>query len=135
MKALLLKQWGGNYAGQVLTGVQKGSIPSDVARFYEDDEPTPNDVVKDPHPGPAPLSVTNGEMDPSQVDAASKVQADKVSAAKKATAPQADTAAEEAATQRRAKEADQFAAKQATSKNPKKAAGSKLEPGKEHGVK
>jgi hypothetical protein len=38
MKARLKKKWGTNYAGQVLSNVQEGSIPADVADFYEDDD-------------------------------------------------------------------------------------------------
>lgn len=136
MKALLLKKWGSNYAGQVLTGVQKGSIPADVARFYEDDEPTPMDVVHDPNPGTTPLTVVNDEMNPSEVDAADKSQAAKVKAAQDAGIPGAAADGEEADTQRRAREADNFAAKaQKKGAADKRTKGAKARAGKEHGVK
>jgi hypothetical protein len=133
MKALLLKKWAGNYAGQVLTGVAKGSVPADVAQFYEDDEPTPCDVVKDPHVEGTPMTVTNDELDKEQVAEVSKAQAAKMTAAKKAVQAASAADAEEAATQRRAHEADAFAAKhQAPAKKDDDA---KPQAGKEHGVK
>jgi len=97
MKALLLKKWGANYAGQVLTNVEKGSIPAGVAEFYEDDAPTPNDVVKDPTPAGVPLTVTNDALDPEQVAAATKAQDAKMEAAKKAEEAAAKQADEQAA--------------------------------------
>lgn len=136
MKALLLKKFGSNYAGQVLTGVQKGSIPSDVARFYEDDEPTPMDVVKDPNPGTTPMAVVNDELKIEEVDAADESQAAKIKAAEKAGIPGADDDGESADTQRRAREADQFAAKaQKKSVADKRTKSPKAKAGKEHGVK
>lgn len=144
MKALLIKKWGGNYAGQVLTGVERGSIPASVAKFYEDDEPTPMDVVID-HSATAedPLLVVNDEMNPK---GAESVHADKkaiVQRAKKAaeTGSVAEAAAEldREAGQRRAKEADDFAAKRTRATGSGKAltAGQKKksQAGKEHGVK
>lgn len=141
-KALLLKKWGANYAGQVLTNVQKGSIPADVARFYEDDEPTPMDVVKDPNPGTTPLTVVNDEMDPKEVDAADAAQAAKVKAAESAPSVSgvgdAAAAVEAEDTQRRAREADNFAAKankSAAKGADKRTKTAKARAGKEHGVK
>lgn len=152
MKALLLKKWGNNYAGQVLTHVEKGSMPSDVARFYEDDEPTPYDVVKD-EPSPEennPLVVLNDEMDPTQADAIAKDKKATVQRAKEAAGKQsqADAAVEQERedTQRRAREAELLAAKRTKAGGKKgggKKGGGKLSEtqkkrgraGKEHSVK
>lgn len=137
MKALLLKKWGSNYAGQVLTGVQEGSIPSDVARFYKDDEPTPMDVVNEPNPGSTPLAVVNDELNVDEVDAADDAQASKIKAAAAAgVAGSQQGYGEEADTQRRAREADNFAAKGAKkAASDKRTKGGKAKSGKEHGVK
>jgi hypothetical protein len=146
MKALLVKKWGANYAGQVLTNVEKGSIPADVARFYEDDEPSPEDVVKDDDvSGANPLAVTNDEMD---ADKADEVAADKKDIVKraKASAEKASQAAaaegqEKEDTQRRAREAELVAAKRSGSgKGGAKAKLSESQKkrgraGKEHSVK
>jgi hypothetical protein len=142
MKALLLKKWGTNYAGQVLTNVEKGSIPSGYASYYEDNEPSPMDVVKDESAGGDPLAVINDAIDPEQEKVVAKRNKALIEAAKKPSASsQAEVvaAAEDEATQRRAKEADDFAAKQL------KAAGKDgglsdeqlegLEAGKGHGPK
>lgn len=137
MKAFLKKKWGANYAGQVLTNVEKGSIPAEVADFYEDDQPTPNDIVKDDAAGnEQPLTVVNDEIDPAKAKAAGQAQADKVKAAQGASA--APAVDEDAETQRRAHEADEFAAKRAGSgKAPKasKEQKKKANAGKDHGVK
>lgn len=133
-KAFLVKDWAGNYAGQTLTNVAKGTIPADVAEFYEDHEVGPNDVVKDEHAGGDPLIIRNGEADLAQVRKVVKAKQDKVNAAKAASNPASATAEEDAATQRRAHEADVFAAKQAAA-TPKVASYPKSEAGKEHGVK
>jgi hypothetical protein len=145
MKAFLHKKWGNSYAGQVLTGVEKGSIPSDVAEFYDDDEPTPNDVVKDPTPaGPHPLSAKDDSIDVEKVRMVAKEQKDKVTAAQKATAD-ADSAAarveeDREFTQRQAREADLLAAKQAKGRKgqtPKRSEKDrkKAEAGKAHTIK
>jgi hypothetical protein len=63
MKARLLKKWGGNYAGQVLTNVDKGSIPAGVAEFFEDDDPAVNTVVAQSS-AHDPLMVINDEINP-----------------------------------------------------------------------
>lgn len=140
MKALLLEKWGGNYAGQVLTNVEKGSIPASVARFYEDDEPTPNDVVKEETGSVNHLPVKNDSINPDHVDAVEKTNAARMKAAKDAVdAPAVNAADEQEFTQRQAREADEFAAKRA--KGAKKAAKAspkdkkKAEAGKAHGVK
>jgi len=140
MKAFLTKKWGPNYAGQTLTNVQKGSIPADVAEMYEDDVPTPNDVVKDPDEDASdPLRVTNDEADVERVRGVAKTKAERVATAKKVGVPGADEeAAEVEATQRRAKEADDFAAKGAKGTRKRKLSGSakaKAEAGKNaHGL-
>lgn len=47
MKARLLRAWGGNYAGQILSNVKEGDLPSGVAEYFEDDDPAIN-VVREP---------------------------------------------------------------------------------------
>lgn len=146
MKALLIDKWGGNYAGQVLTNVRAGSIPSDVAHFFEDDEPTPMDVVRDPHDTEAaPLTVTDDHINPEKARSVAKEQKAKVQAAKKAATEADDAAARvaenDAFTQRQAREADVLAAKR--SKATRKGGAKKLsakqrkaaEAGKAHTVK
>lgn len=145
MKAFLHKKWGTSYAGQVLTGVEKGSIPADVAEFYEDDEPTPNDVVKDPGPvGAHPLSAKDDSIHVDKVRAVAKEQAAKVEAAQKQTDDAAEAAARVAEddefTQRQAREADLLAAKRAKSPGGKATKLSakerkKAEAGKAHTIK
>lgn len=125
-KAFLHKQWGTHYAGQVLSGVEKGSIPSEVAEFYEDDEPTPNDVVKDPDPqGPHPLSAKDGSIRLEKVREVAKENKAKLEAAQKNTDDAAEAAARQAEdeefTQQQAREADLLAAKR--SKGARKGAG------------
>ncbi len=73
MKARLLKKWGANYAGQVLSNVEKGSIPAGVAEFFEDDDPAVNTVVSQVA-SVAPLSVVNDAIDPSASDAHNETQ-------------------------------------------------------------
>lgn len=145
MKAFLHKQWAGHYAGQVLTGVEKGSIPSDVAEFYEDDQPTPHDVVKDPDlQGPHPLSAKDGSIRVEKVQQVAKEQQNKVAAAQKQTDDAAEAAARVAEddefTQRQAREADLLAAKRdkgARKGGTKRTAAEKkkAEAGKAHTVK
>lgn len=145
MKAFLHKKWGSNYAGQVLTGVEKGSIPSDVAEFYEDDQPTPNDVVKDPDlQGPHPLSAKDDSIRVEKVREVAKEQQSKVKAAQKSSDDAAEAAQrvaeDEEFTQRQAREADLLAAKRSKSAG---GAGARLSPkerkkaeaGKAHTVK
>lgn len=69
MKAFLLRKWAGYMPGQVLTNVVPGSVPTGVARFYADDEPTPCDIVKGSGLGLKPLDVVNDAIDPAAVDA------------------------------------------------------------------
>lgn len=134
-KAFLVKDWAGNYAGQTLTNVAKGTIPADVAEYYEDDQIAPGDVVKtDATGGGDPLAVKDGEVDRKKVKSVVKEKQDAVDAAQDAPAPAAVNEAEDAATQRRAKEADEFAAKQAAKAKAEKPA-DKPQAGKEHGVK
>lgn len=115
MKALLKKKWGTNYAGQVLTNVQKGSIPDDVAVFYEDDEPSPMDVVKDPNDvGGDPLAVINDAINPKGIEQVEEQKRGRLQAARDVSdalaVSEAVAAEEQKQTQRRAREADQFAA-------------------------
>lgn len=96
MKALLLKAWAGNYPGQVFTNAEKGSIPADCARFYEDDAVVPS------------VPVTDGVIDPARLDAAEKAQKAAADAAK--AAAEAEHKVEEAAAKAEAKDAKADAA-------------------------
>jgi len=58
MKALLLKKWGGYFAGQVLTGYDRGSLPAEAVVWYEDDETVPQ------------LPVINDSIDPASPELA-----------------------------------------------------------------
>jgi hypothetical protein len=144
MKAFLKKKWGSNYAGQTLTGVEKGSIPSDVADFYGDDEAAPGDVVKDDTPaGGDPLQVLNDAIDPK---AAKQVAADKQDIVDRARSARNEPSRQAAVEQfeaelgqKHAREADQFAAKQLKGVKDGAALSSeqkeRAEAGKGHGVK
>jgi hypothetical protein len=144
MKAFLHKKWGNNYAGQTLTGVEKGSIPAGVAEMYEDDEATPSDVIREDGPqGEQPLAVKDDSIDVERVRAVGREQKDKVNAAKKAV-DVASQAAQRVAedrefTQRQAREADVLAGKRArgAQKGAKRSAKDKArnEAGKAHTVK
>ncbi len=48
MKARLLRQWGGQYAGQIMTNVNEGDFPAGVAEFFDDDDPA---IVEVREPG------------------------------------------------------------------------------------
>jgi hypothetical protein len=73
MKARLLKKWGGFYAGQVLTNVDKSSIPAGVAEFFEDDDPAVMTVV-DKRNESDPLTVINDEINPAHAKAHNESQ-------------------------------------------------------------
>lgn len=116
MKAFLHKKWGTNYAGQVLTNVEKGSIPDSVAEFYEDDEPTPNDVIRDPRDTDVnPLSARNDSIDVKKVQQVAKEQQDKIDRVEAGGDSNAEVDAriqqEEDETQAAARQADLVAAK------------------------
>lgn len=140
MKARLLKKWGGFYAGQVLTNVDKGSIPAGVAEFYEDDDPAVNTVVEQADVSD-PLLVINDEINPQ----AAKAHDDHARAAAKASREVGDkSAAAEAVieqerkdTQERARDADVFAAERTKRGASSLTAGqkTKLKAGKGHGAK
>jgi len=118
MKARLLKKWGTNYAGQVLTNVDKGAIPAGVAEFFEDDDPAVNTVVEQ---GTAedPLMVINDEINPDHAKAHNEAQR----AAAKSSREFGDKTGvvgaleqlEREQTQERAKDADDFAAERVKS--------------------
>jgi hypothetical protein len=114
MKARLKKKWGTNYAGQVLSNVQEGSIPADVADFYEDDDPAVN-TVREPGTGAAPLTVTNDELDPEGVKAHDESQRAKAKEldAQAQGSESAAAAHEREQTEESAHAADQKAAKSA----------------------
>jgi hypothetical protein len=73
MKARLMKKWGTNYAGQILTNVEKGSIPADVAEYFEDDDPAVNTVVSQAT-ADDPLRVINDEINPEHAKAHNEAQ-------------------------------------------------------------
>lgn len=123
MKARLLKKWGGNYAGQVLSNVQPGSIPGDVAEFFDDDDPAVNTVVSQ-QSGIQPLAVINDSINPQHA----KVHDDAQRAAAKASkeAEHTGTAAalqqvEDKQTQERARYADEYAAGRLEQQKPEAA--------------
>lgn len=144
MKARLLKKWGSNYAGQVLTNVEKGAIPSDVAEFFDDDDPAVNTVVPHNQNVNDPLMVINDEINPATAKAHNEAQRglakDSRAEGDKRSAADALAALEEEQTQKRAREADQIAARRsgrgkAGSKALSPGQKKKNEAGKGHGVK
>lgn len=113
MKARLLKKWGSNYAGQVLTNVDEGSIPAGVAEFFEDDDPAVNTVVSQQHVND-PLAVVNDEINPESAKTHNEAQRALAKASHEVgdARAAADALAEQEVkdTQERAKKADDFAA-------------------------
>ena len=112
MKARLLKKWGANYAGQVLTNVEKGSIPDGVAEFFEDDDPAVNTVVAQQNVND-PLMVVNDEINPEPAKAHNESQralADESRAVDKRGITTALEEQERKDTHERARDADEFAA-------------------------
>jgi len=61
MRALLIKDWGGYRAGQVLTAYPPEAIPADHAAWYGDDEIVPM------------LRVVNSEIDPHSPELAGRI--------------------------------------------------------------
>jgi len=61
MRALLVKDWGGYRAGQVLTAAAPGDIPWDRAAWYRDDEIVPV------------LRVVNSAIDPTAPELAGRI--------------------------------------------------------------
>ena len=140
MKARLLKKWGTNYAGQVLTNVEKGTIPAGVAEFFEDDDPAVNTVVEQSDSND-PLMVINDEINPAAAKAHNEAQRAAAKSSIDFGGNQVVAELEEQETedtQRRAREADLFAAGRSKS-GKKKGTGlsagqkEKLKAGKEHG--
>jgi hypothetical protein len=138
MKARLLKKWGANYAGQVLTNVEKGSIPDGVAEFFEDDDPAVNTVVAQSDTND-PLMVINDEINPEHAAAHNDSQralADESKAVDKRAIATALEEQERKDTQERARDADEFAAGRATTDGGEALTASqkeKLKAGKGHG--
>jgi hypothetical protein len=138
MKARLMKKWGTNYAGQVLTNVQEGSIPDGVAEFYEDDDPAVNTVVEQSNPND-PLMVINDEINPETAkthDEAQRARADNSRAADANAVVSQLEEQERKDTQRRARDADEFAAKRGEGKDASALTETQkksLRAGKEHG--
>ncbi len=113
MKARLLKKWGANYAGQVLSNVDKGSIPAGVAEFYEDDDAAVNTVVAQEDVSD-PLAVINDEINPESAKAHDEAQRaladDSNSAVDRSALADALAEQERKDTQERAHHADDVAA-------------------------
>jgi hypothetical protein len=113
MKARLLKKWGTNYAGQVLTNVDKGSIPAGIAEFFEDDDPAVNTVVEQGDVSD-PLMVINDEINPAHAKEHNEAQRGKAKSSRafvdKNSAAAELQALEEQQTQERARHADLVAA-------------------------
>lgn len=111
MKARLLKKWGSNYAGQVLTNVDAGSIPAGVAEMFEDDDPAVNTVVSQ-HTGNDPLRVINDEINPESAKVHNEAQRSSAKASREhsGSADSALEALEIEQTQKRAKASDDMAA-------------------------
>lgn len=112
MKARLLKKWGGNYAGQVLSNVEKGSIPAGVAEFFEDDDPAVNTVVSQ-ESASDPLRVINDEINPEQAKKHNEAQRATADASRARGPAAGDSALEQLEreqTEQRARDADEFAA-------------------------
>lgn len=83
MKARLLKKFGSNYAGQILTNVEKDSLPAGVAEYFEDDDPAVN-TVREPSTGSVPEhTVNNDEVAPLRGSDFAKAQEAKVKAVEK----------------------------------------------------
>jgi len=116
MKARLMKKWGTNYAGQVLSNVDKGSIPAGVAEFFEDDDPAINTVVNQSAPGD-PLMVINDEINPAHAKAHNEAQRAEAKHSREVGDTTGVVAAveqlEQEQTQERARDADEFAAERA----------------------
>ena len=113
MKARLLKKWGTNYAGQILTNVQKGSIPADVAEYFEDDDPAVNTVVQQSDAND-PLMVINDQINPEHAKAHNESQRAAAKSSEEVVNKNAAAAELQALeveqTQERARHADQVAA-------------------------
>lgn len=81
MKARLLKQWGGMYAGQILSNVTEGDYPAGVAEYFENDDPA---IVEVREPGRPTLNAhvtdENGEVEPLKGSDFAKGQEAKVKA-------------------------------------------------------
>jgi hypothetical protein len=115
MKARLLKKWGGNYAGQVLSNVEPGSIPAGIAEFFEDDDPAVNTVVSQ-HGSQTPLAVINDAINPDHAKAHNESQRAAAKASRETDGSGLAMAVqklEDQQTQERARYADEFAANRA----------------------
>lgn len=111
MKARLMKKWGTNYAGQILTNVDKGSIPGGVAEFFEDDDPAVNTVVEQTTASD-PLTVINDEINPKAAKAHNEAQRAAAKSSESVVAQSGDALAqlEDEQTQERARHSDVVAA-------------------------
>lgn len=118
MKARLLKKWGTNYAGQVLTNVDKGTIPAGVAEFFEDDDPAVNTVVEQTSAAD-PLTVINDEINPATAKAHNEAQRAAAKSSENVVSSQGAAGElaqlEDEQTQERARHADKVAAGRAGS--------------------
>jgi hypothetical protein len=80
MKARLLRAYGGNYAGQIMSNVKEGDFPSDAAEYFEDDDPAINTVREPSGLGSHNLVDENGEVEPIKGSDFAKAQEAKVKA-------------------------------------------------------
>jgi hypothetical protein len=114
MKARLMKKWGTHYAGQILTNVDKGSIPAGVAEFFDDDDPAVNTVVEQTSAAD-PLTVINDEINPKTAKAHDEHQRAAAKSSEEQVSSNAASGAlaqlEDEQTQERARNADLVAAK------------------------
>lgn len=113
MKARLMKKWGTHYAGQILTNVDKGSIPAGVAEFFEDDDPAVNTVVEQTSSAD-PLTVINDEINPATAKAHNEAQRAAAKSSEEVLSNQGAASElaqlEDEQTQERARHGDQVAA-------------------------
>lgn len=113
-----MKKWGTNYAGQILTNVDKGAIPGDVAEFFEDDDPAVNTVVEQTSSAD-PLTVINDEINPKTAKAHNEAQRAAAKSSEDQVSSNATAGAlaqlEDEQTQDRARNSDLLAAKRSGS--------------------
>lgn len=79
MKARILKKWGGFYAGQILSNVEKSHFPDGVAEIFEDDDPAIN-TVREPSGVTHENVVNDDEVAPLKGSDFAKAQEAKVKA-------------------------------------------------------
>lgn len=83
MKARLLRAWGGQYAGQIMSNVKEGDYPSGVAEYFEDDDPAIVEVREPGRPATGHAVKPDGTVDPLKGSDWEKLQQSKVAAVQK----------------------------------------------------